>query len=154
MAKFSELPDGGASIAVGDQLASNQDGTSRRFTVAELIAFIVATLGALDTASIAGAASLDLSVTSRRFRRTLTGTVTGISISEAPSGPGNWIFDFVQDGTGGWTLPASPGDWPAGSLFIDGVPPVLDTTSDAHNLVALYYDGTNYFWSAACGPYI
>lgn len=47
MAKYSELPDGGGTIAGGDQLASNQGGTSRRFTIAQLITFILASLGGL-----------------------------------------------------------------------------------------------------------
>ena len=107
---------------------------------------------ALNSASVSGAITFDLSGVGRHFRRTLTGNVTSITISAAPVEVGNWLFDFVQDATGSRTLPVATASWPSSSTFTDSIPPVLDATALGHNWVTLYYDGTLYHWLTGCNP--
>lgn len=107
----------------------------------------------LDAASVNGAISFDLSGAGRYFQRTLTGDVTSIAISAAPVELGNWLFEFVQDATGLRTLPVLTASWPAGSRFLESVPPVLGTTASSQTFVNLHYNGTSYFWSCAAGPF-
>lgn len=74
----------------------------------------------------------------QKQRSTLTANTTFTFV--APSGPANLMLKLIQDATGGRTV-----TWPAAVLWPGGAPPVLSAGANAIDIVALYYDGTNYF---------
>jgi len=57
----------------------------------------------------------------------------------APAGPGSFILKVLQDATGSRTA-----TWPATVEWSGGASPTLTTTASAKDLIAFYYDGTNY----------
>jgi len=61
-----------------------------------------------------------------------------------PSGACNLILKLVQDATGSRTV-TWPGDvyWPAGTA------PTLTTDADGVDIIAFYYDGTDFYGQAA-----
>ena len=61
----------------------------------------------------------------------------------APRGVGNHILKVIQDGTGGRTV-----TWPATVKWAGGTAPTLSTGASAVDLIAIYYDGTNYYSGA------
>lgn len=75
-------------------------------------------------------------------RSTLTGNCE-IAFT-APPGACNLILKLIQDGTGSRTV-----TWPASVKWPGGTPPTLTTDADAIDIVAFYYDGTNYYGQAA-----
>jgi len=54
------------------------------------------------------------------------------------------MFKLIQDATGSRTV-----TWPAAVLWPGGTAPTLSTGANAVDLVALYYDGTNYYGVAS-----
>ncbi len=73
---------------------------------------------------------------------TLTGNCT--FTFTVPGGPTHLTFDLIQDGTGSRTV-----TWPAGVYWPGKVGPVLTTTANGIDVVSCYYNGTNYYCSAA-----
>jgi hypothetical protein len=57
-----------------------------------------------------------------------------------PSGSSNLILKVIQDGTGSRTV-----TWDADVLWPSGTAPTLTTDADAIDIIAFYFDGTNYF---------
>lgn len=58
----------------------------------------------------------------------------------APDGPCNLVLGLVQDATGSRTV-----TWPASVKWPASTAPVLTTTANAVDIIAFYYDGTNYY---------
>ena len=58
----------------------------------------------------------------------------------APTNPCNILLMLVQDGTGSRTA-----TWPASVKWPGGTAPTLTTTANAIDIIAFYYDGTNYY---------
>ncbi len=58
----------------------------------------------------------------------------------APTNPCNILLMLVQDGTGSRTA-----TWPATVKWPAGTAPTLTTAASSVDIVAFYYDGTNYF---------
>ncbi len=58
----------------------------------------------------------------------------------APTNPCNILLMLVQDGTGGRTA-----TWPGTVKWPGGAAPTLSTGIAAIDIIAFYYDGTNYF---------
>ena len=58
-----------------------------------------------------------------------------------PPGPGNFILKLIQDDTTGSRVVTWPGNvnWPSSTA------PTLSTATDAEDIIALYFDGTNYY---------
>lgn len=71
---------------------------------------------------------------------TLTGSNRTVSVTNPIAGY-TYRLKIVQDGTGSRTIT----DWPSGTLWPSGTPPVLSTTASSIDMVSLFYDGTNYF---------
>ena len=59
---------------------------------------------------------------------------------------GTYVLKIVQDGTGGWAI-----TWPATVKWPSNTIPTFDTTAAHASIVTLYWDGTDYFASAATG---
>ena len=73
-----------------------------------------------------------------KHKSTLTGNCT--YTFTAPAGPCNLMFKVIQDGTGSRTVTwPNTVKWPAATAV------VLTTTASATDMVAFYYDGTNYY---------
>jgi len=62
----------------------------------------------------------------------------------APDGPGNFMLNLTQDATGGRTA-----TWPATVKWPGGTAPTLTATASAVDIIAFYYDGTNYYGQAS-----
>jgi hypothetical protein len=77
----------------------------------------------------------------QKQKSTLTGNCT-YTFQPDPAGPCNLIFKVIQDGTGSRTV-TWPGSghvkWPAGTA------PTLSTAANAVDIIAFYFDGTNYY---------
>lgn len=69
---------------------------------------------------------------------TLTGNTT-ITFDD-PQGPTSLLLRVVQDATGSRTI-----TWPATVKWPGGATPALSGSSNAVDLVGLYFDGTNYY---------
>lgn len=73
---------------------------------------------------------------------TLTGNCTLTFTS--PASPCSLVFKLVQDGTGGRTVV-----WPSSVKWSGGTAPTLTTGAGKVDLVAFYFDGTNYFGTSS-----
>jgi len=81
----------------------------------------------------------------QKQRATLTGNITTLNITDLDVGAAaNFILVLIQDGTGGWTV-----TWPAAVLWPGGVAPTLSAGAGDVDLIAFYWDGTNYYGTAA-----
>lgn len=80
--------------------------------------------------------TIDLS-TGMHHRITLASNITTVSLTD-PVGPGHFTLEFVQNGTGGFTVTG----WPANVFWSNGVQPVFGDAANARRIVALYYNGT------------
>lgn len=69
---------------------------------------------------------------------TLTGNCT-FTFTD-PSGPCNLILRLIQDGTGSRTV-----TWPATVKWPEATAPTLTTTASGEDIIALYWNGTNYY---------
>lgn len=78
----------------------------------------------------------------QKQKLTLTGNAT--LTFTAPRGPCNLILKVVQDATGSRTI-----TWPSAVKWPGGTAPTLTTTASATDIIALYYDGTNYYSQAS-----
>lgn len=90
-------------------------------------------------ANITGAVSIDLSATakSNNLYLTLTGNVTSFALTNPVDG-GVYNIRFIQDATGGRTMPALP----ASFKFSSGTAPTFTTTANAVDFMSLLYGGT------------
>jgi len=73
----------------------------------------------------------------QKHKSTLTGNVTFTFIN--PADTCNIILRLVQDATGSRTV-----TWPASVKWPAGTAPTLTTTANSVDVVAFYFDGTNY----------
>jgi len=73
-----------------------------------------------------------------KHKSTLTGNCT--YTFTAPAGPCNLMFRVVQDGTGSRTV-----TWPNTVKWPASTAPTLTTSANAIDIVAFYFDGTNYY---------
>jgi len=70
---------------------------------------------------------------------TLTADVTAVTLpNPIPGKP--LVLQFVQNGTGGWTVTG----WPASVKWSGGVAPVMSAAANAISTVTLVYNGTNW----------
>ena len=76
-----------------------------------------------------------------KHKSTLTGNCT--YTFTAPAGPCNLMFKVVQDGTGSRTV-----TWPNTVKWPASTAPTLTTTANGIDVIAFYYDGTNYYGQA------
>ena len=74
----------------------------------------------------------------QKQKSTLTGNCT--YTFTAPDGTCNLIMKLIQDGTGSRTV-----TWPNTVKWPAGEAPTLTTTAAAVDIIAFYYDGTNYY---------
>lgn len=102
-------------------------------------------------ADISGDVVIDLAE-GPRFRFRVVGDVTSFTFINTPEYPVNYIFDFMQDATGGRILPAAKASWPGSSRFLDGTAPEISTDANSHNFAAMYWDQVNYHWGCVLGP--
>jgi len=61
-----------------------------------------------------------------------------------PGAPCNLVLEVVQDGTGGRTI-----TWPSNVKWAGGNAPTLSTDANAVDIIAFYFDGTNYYGQAS-----
>jgi hypothetical protein len=81
----------------------------------------------------------------QKQRATLTGSLTGVNITDLDvGGAANFILILIQDATGGRTV-----IWPSEVLWPGGVAPTLSVGANDVDLIAFYWDGTNYYGTAA-----
>lgn len=90
-------------------------------------------------ATATGAITLDVS-TSNNFKLTLTGNVSGITISNPTDGQVLNI-EFVQDATGSRTVVL-----PTAFKFAGGVAPTFSTAANAVDFLSAIYDGDGSRW--------
>ena len=77
----------------------------------------------------------------QKQKSTLTGNCT--FTFTAPDGPCNVMFKLIQDGTGSRTV-----TWPNTVKWPAATAPTLTTSANGVDIVAFYYDGTNYYAQA------
>lgn len=94
-----------------------------------------------DNGNSSTADTIDWSV-SHKQKSTLTGNCT--FTFTAPSGPCSVLLRLIQDGSGSRLV-----TWPAAVKWPAGTAPVLSTGAAAVDIVAFYYNGTNYYGSSA-----
>jgi len=75
---------------------------------------------------------------------TLNSTGMQITFTD-PIGVGNFILKLVQDDTTGSRTVL----WPSGTLFVGSATPTLSTDTDAIDIAAIYFDGTDYYISVS-----
>jgi len=90
-----------------------------------------------------GEVSLDLA-TGRAFHHTMTGNITGVTLTNAPDADAylaSWVWVLKIDGTGGYSF-ASPFNvtWVDGGSWSD-----LDLTADAVNVMAFWRAGATVY---------
>lgn len=78
---------------------------------------------------------------SNKQKSTMTGNCT--YTFTAPTYPCSLVLRLVQDGTG-----SRLATWPATVKWPSGAAPTLTTTAGATDIIAMYFDGTNYYSSA------
>jgi len=100
----------------------------------------LAKLRALTIPTFAAAMTFDFSDDKNWQKVTLTANMTSIAFT-APRQIGTVVLEFVQDGTGGWTVAG----WPATTRWAGGVKPTFGDAAGTTRLVTAWYDGTNYF---------
>lgn len=101
-------------------------------------------------ANITGAVSIDLAATakSNKLILTLTGNVSSFALTNPVDGA-SYSITFIQDATGGRTLPS-----PLNSAckFSGGTQPTWTTTASARDKLVLDYDGTAAIFECAQVP--
>ena len=71
---------------------------------------------------------------------TLTASGSSLAITNPIAGR-TYFVNVIQDGTGSRTITT----YPSGTVWYSGTAPVLKTTPAANNLLAFYYNGSNYY---------
>ena len=109
--------------------------------------FDSAQTGAVNSTSEAAAINIDWAA-GNKYHLTVTHTANTVNFSNNPDGPCNLILKVIQgngsDTIGTWAVTDAAGGafkWPAGAA------PVLSTGSGDEDIIAFYYDGTNYYGS-------
>ena len=74
----------------------------------------------------------------QKQKSTLTGNCT--FTFTAPAGPCNIMLKLIQDGTGSRTV-----TWPGTVKWPSGTAPTLSTAASKVDIMAFYFDGTNYY---------
>lgn len=95
-----------------------------------------------DNGNSGTALTVNFASRSNKQKVTLTGNCT--FTFTAPNGPCNVLLRVLQDATGSRTV-----TWPATVKWPAGTAPTLTTTASLMDLVAFYYDGTNFYGSAS-----
>lgn len=155
--KFSAMPaaaalDGTESVPMV-QAAGNVKGT-----LATILAWIRSKANAFTNqqavtpyrASVNGAVSIDLAATakSNKLILTLTGNVTSFALTNPMDGA-SYSISFVQDATGGRTLPTPLN---ASFKFSGGTQPAWSVTAGARDKLVLDYDATAALFECAQLP--
>ena len=91
----------------------------------------------IDVGNSGLAATVDWSA-GQNHRITLTDSPT--LTFTAPAGVGTFKLKVIQDATGSRTI-----TWPASVLWTGKAAPTLSTAASSIDLIAFYFDGTNYF---------
>jgi len=94
-----------------------------------------------DEGNTSTALTIDWTI-SNKAKCTATGAAT--LTFTAPAGPTNLVLKVVQDATGSRVI-----TWPATVKWPGGTAPTLTTTASATDIIAMYYDGTNYHASSS-----
>ncbi len=76
--------------------------------------------------------------TGNEHKLTLTSAVCTLTFSNPKTG-GRYVLELVQDATGGRAVV-----WPGTVIWNNGIPPSLTAVAGGIDLIAFYYDGTNY----------
>lgn len=95
-------------------------------------------LAEINNTSTAGAVTVDWNY-GQKQRLTLSENVTSITFVEPP-GIGNFMLKIIQDST-----PRTVTGWAGSVLWPGGTDPTISVGSGAIDLLAFYYDGTNWF---------
>lgn len=90
------------------------------------------------SASVSGSVTIDFN-TGNVQRRTLTGNVTSLTLSNLKDGA-EYIITVLQDGTGSRTIA-----WPSTVKWAGGSAPTLTTTASARDSFSFISDGTNLY---------
>ena len=85
----------------------------------------------------AGNETIDWTVAQKQ-KSTLTGNCT--YIFSAPAGPCNIMLKLIQDTQGSRTV-----TWPGSVIWPSGTAPTLSTAANKVDIMAFYFDGTNYY---------
>lgn len=91
------------------------------------------------TATGDGTTTFDWTV-GNKFKFTFGAQNETFTFDPAPSNPCNLVLMLVQDGTGGRTV-----TWPGTVKWVNSTAPTLSTGANDIDIVAFYYDGTNYY---------
>lgn len=116
-----------------------QKGASNTFTAAQSVEPAVGTisgavsinLGALASSTGVTWTTSPLPVNSNNLELTATANVTSLAVTDGTSGT-TYNIALIEDGTGGWTLPASI----TGASFGSAGAPTLTTTAGAVNFIS------------------
>lgn len=112
-------------------------GVAQTFTATKQFSTTANFTTEVDNGNSGAADTLDWTAGNKQ-KSTLTDNVT-YTFSPAPDGPCSLILRLIQDATGTRTA-----TWPATVKWPGGTAPTLTTTANAVDVVALYFDGTNY----------
>lgn len=127
---------------IDTHIADSSDPHGATLTQTDIVINETATFDAeVDNGNSGTADTINWTVGNKQ-KSTLTDNCT-FTFTE-PAGPCNLILKLIQDATGGRTV-----TWPADVNWPSGTPPTLSTGANAIDIVALYYDGTNFYGMAS-----
>lgn len=90
-----------------------------------------------DNGNVMGTKTIDLTKKNKQ-KVLLTGNAT-LTFTN-PGGPSSIILRVVQDATGNRVI-----TWPSSVKWVQGVIPTLSTGGNSIDIVAFYFDGTDYY---------
>ncbi len=81
--------------------------------------------------------TINLSTGKQKHRIVLASNITTVTLVDPP-GAGNFTLEFVQNGTGSFTVTG----WSANVFWLGGTAPTFGDGANTRRLVSLYYNGT------------
>lgn len=110
-----------------------------------IVGLLTATFGdaPVDVRSVSGAAKFDWNE-GQKQEILLVESLTSVQFVDPP-GIGNFMLKIQQDTTGGRAI----GGWPSNLKWPAGTVPVITAGADAIDVLAFYFDGTNYYGVAS-----
>lgn len=93
--------------------------------------------------SVSGAVTINWATNGPKQKLTLEASTATTVTFTAPTGPCNLILRVIQHATGSGTI-----TWPATVKWPESTAPTLTATGAAEDLIAFYYNGTNYYGCA------
>jgi hypothetical protein len=76
----------------------------------------------------------------KKNKQSITLSSTGTATFKDPAGATSLLLRVIQDATGNRVI-----TWPSSVKWVQGVIPSLSTGGNSIDIVAFYYDGTNYY---------